>query len=220
MGRGSSHSNLCSLPPKWYRACAGVLSSHQLRLLVRREAGNSTIYVFIMLFNLKWHQKKGQIITLGPCLEIPPICFVYVCKSGWRKQEKSWLPLKEVGWGWSHGLSSLLLDSVFLKIKGHILKDHKRDCHPRASFHTLDYMSRVVTVSSLVSFLPWLLLTWTNRQYPGIGEAWKTTQGLTHWRASSAVAIACQKQLQTWVPRAPWYRFMHLVDEPCRLHVV
>ena len=140
--------------------------------------------------------------------------------AGGSRGKAGYLLEKEVGWGWSHGLSSLLLDSVFLKIKGHTLKDHKRDCHPRASFHTLDYMRRVVTVSSLVSFLPWLLISWTNRQCPGIGEAWKTTQGLTRWSASSAMAIACQKQLQTWVPSTPWCRFMQLIDEPCTLHVV
>ena len=222
MGRGSSVRNLCSLPPRWCRACAGVLSSHQLRLLVRTEAGNSTSYVFIMLFSLKWHQKKGQIITLGPCLEIPPVCPVYlsVRVAGGSRGKADYLLEKGVGRGWSRGLPSLLLDSVFLKIKGRTLKDHKRDCHPGASFHTLDHRSRVVTLSSLVSFLPWLPLTWINRQCPGIGYVWKTTQGLTHWSASSTVAIACQKQLQTLVPKAPWYRFVQLVEEPCTLHVV
>lgn len=169
-GEGSFLRNLCSLPPKWCRTCVGVLSSHQLRLLVRREAGNSTIYVFIMLFNLKWHQKKGQIISLGPCFEIPPVCSVYlsVRVAGGSRGKADHLLEKGVGRGWSHGLPSLLLDSVFLKIKGCTLKDHERGWHPRASFHTLDYRSRVVTLSSLGSFLPWLPLTWVNRQCPGI----------------------------------------------------
>ena len=99
--------------------------------------------------------------------------FLSVRVAGGSRGKAGYLLEKEVGRGWSHGLSSPLLDSVFLKIKGRTLKDHKRDCHPRASFHTLDYMRRVVTVSSLASFLPWLLISWTNRQCPGIGEAWK-----------------------------------------------
>ena len=110
-----------------------------------------------MLFNLKWHQKKGQIITLGPCLEIPPFCPVYlfVRVAGGSRGKADYLLEKGVGRGWSGGLPSLLFDSVFLNIKGRTLKDHKRDCHPGASFHMLDHRSRVVTLSSLVSFLPW-----------------------------------------------------------------
>lgn len=170
-GEGSSLRNLCSLPPKWCRVCAGVLSSHQLRLLVRTEAGNSTIYVCIMLFNLKWHQKKGQIRQGPKVIEIPPVCPVYlfVRVAGGSRGKADYLLEKGVGRGWSGGLPSLLFDSVFLNIKGRTLKDHKRDCHPGASFHMLDHRSRVVTLSSLVSFLPWLPLTWINRQCPGIG---------------------------------------------------
>lgn len=67
----------------------------------KQRLGIVCIYVYIMLFNLKWHQKKGQIITLGPCLEIPPVCPVYlfVRVAGGSRGKADYLLEKGVGRG-------------------------------------------------------------------------------------------------------------------------